>query len=277
MYLITGATGNVGSMIVHQMIQKDQKVRAFVRDPSKARAELGNKVELFSGNFEDIETFRAAALGIEGLFLVTTESDSFLEALPGLLQTANDTGVTNIVALSATADADSPAFFLRRHAAIDAIIRHYTPHATILHPDWFMQNFLAWMTSRNMVFPAGRGKTSFVDVHDVAEIAITCLKDARHAGYLYRPTGPEAMSFENVASRISQTLGRSFLYHDISPTVFAEQLQATGMEKWRADMQAEMTFALRAGVISPPTNDVMFVLGREPRSLDDFLSSNTEA
>ena len=71
-YLITGATGDVGSKVVDQLLQRGDRPRVFVRDAEKARPRFGERVDIFVGDLEDAETLKAALEGVDELFLVNT-------------------------------------------------------------------------------------------------------------------------------------------------------------------------------------------------------------
>jgi len=274
MLLITGATGNVGGEIVRSLNAAGRAPRIYVRDPAKAaRLSPGAKYEAVSGDFADLAAFRRALEGVEALFLVTTEDDAFIEGLADLMAAVRGAGVRRCVVLSATADMDSSVDFIRRHGEIERRIRQSGVEHTFLHPDWFMQNFDHFAAAGAINFPAGAGKTSFVDVRDVADLAIRCLIEPHHVGLTYSPTGPRAISFAEAALILSRSLGRLISYRDVPADQFAAGLIRAGLPAWRAQMQAGMTLGLRLGLISEPSQDVRFVLGRPPRSFEAYAAS----
>ncbi len=97
-YLITGATGDVGSKVVKQLLQSGEQPRVFVRDAEKARALLGEKVQVFVGDLGDAASLRAALEGIDALFLVN--SGPRIPALDDLAaKAAKDASVKHLVKL----------------------------------------------------------------------------------------------------------------------------------------------------------------------------------
>ena len=135
-----------------------------------------------------------------------------------------------------------------------------------------MQNFANFVALGMVAFPEGPGKTSFVDVRDVAEIAILALTEATHAARTYRLTGPDAMTVAQAAARISAVIGREIPFVGITPEQMRDAMIAQGAEQWYAEMNAEMTFAVRMGMSFSPSNDIEFLLGREPRSIETFAA-----
>ncbi|MEL6416124.1 MAG: NAD(P)H-binding protein, partial [Pseudomonadota bacterium] len=183
-------------------------------------------------------------------------------------------GIKRFVMLSAEGDPESDIFFVRRTGELEEIVRGTGLDWTFLRPDWFMQNFAGFVAAGMVAFPEGPGKTSFVDVRDIAEVAILALTAPGHTHRTYRLTGPDAMTFAQAASRISAGLGRDIPFVGITPEQMRDGLIAQGAETWYAEMNAEMTFAVRMGMSFSPSNDVEFLLGRKPRALETYVSDH---
>ena len=273
MILVTGATGNVGSEIARQLIARKVPFRIYVRDAEKAAAMIGTDgYDVAIGSFSDAEAFAAALNGITSLYMVTNQSDAFKADLKRMVAQIEAAGVERFVMLSAEGDPDSDIFFVRRTGELEAVVRASALNWTFLRPDWFMQNFANFVALGMVAFPEGPGKTSFVDVRDVAEIAILALTEATHGGRTYRLTGPDAMTFAQAAARISAVIGREIPFVGITPEQMRDALIAQGAEQWYAEMNAEMTFAVRMGMSFSPSNDIEFLLGRKPRSIERFAA-----
>lgn len=275
MILVTGATGNVGSEIARQLIARDTAFRIYVRDADKAAAMIGaDGYQTALGDFSDEAAFASALEGVDAVYMVTNQSDAFKADLQRMVQQVQQAGVGRFVMLSAEGDPDSDIFFVRRTGELEAIVRDTDLDWTFLRPDWFMQNFAGFVAAGMVAFPDGPGKTSFVDVRDIAEVAIKALTEAGHSGRTYRLTGPDAMTFAGAAARISAELGREVPFVTITPEQMRDGLIAQGAEAWYADMNAEMTFAVRMGMSFSPSNDVEFLLGRKPRTLEAYVSDH---
>lgn len=275
MILITGATGNVGSEIARQLIAQGVRPKIFVRDTDKLSDLIGiDGYDVAPGDFNDEAAFEAALEGVSAIYMVTNQSDAFRDALKRMVKQIEPKGIKNFVLLSAEGDADSDVFFVQRTGELEDIVKATNLPWTILRPDWFMQNFAGFVAMGMVAFPAGPGKTSFTDVRDVAEVAIKALTEAGHTHRTYRLTGPDAMTFEGAAKRISATLGREIPFVAISPDDLRDGLIAQGAEPWYAQMNADMTFALREGFSFSPSNDIRFLLGREARSIETFVADH---
>ena len=278
MLLVTGATGNVGSEIARQLIAKGIPFRIYVRDADKAANMIGSDgYEIALGDFDDDAAFATALEGITAVYMVTNQSETFkanLQRMTGQLERA---GIDRLVMLSAEGDPDSEIFFVRRTGELESIVRETDLNWTFLRPDWFMQNFAGFVAMGMVAFPEGPGKTSFVDVRDVAEIAIKALTESGHTHRTYRLTGPDAMTFAGATKRISGELGREIPFVGITPEDMRDALIAQGAEEWYAEMNAEMTFAVRMGMSFSPSNDIEFLLGRKPRSIETYTADHKQA
>ena len=275
MILVTGATGNVGSEIARQLIAKNVPFRIYVRDADKAATMIGAEgYEIALGDFSNEAAFASALEGVDAVYMVTNQSDAFKSDLQRMVRQAEQAGIKRFVMLSAEGDPESDIFFVRRTGELEEIVRGTSLDWTFLRPDWFMQNFAGFVAAGMVAFPEGPGKTSFVDVRDIAEVAIKALTETGHTHRTYRLTGPDAMTFAQAAARISAGLGRDIPFVGITPEQMRDGLIAQGAEVWYAEMNAEMTFAIRMGMSFSPSNDVEFLLGRKPRALETYVSDH---
>jgi uncharacterized protein YbjT (DUF2867 family) len=118
--------------------------------------------------------------------------------------------------------------------------------------------------------PAGGVKVAMIDPHDVAAVAARALATNVHEGKTHVLTGPEALTFEDVAARLSAVTGRMVEFVDVPEQAAREQMLENGMPGWMAELVLAAFKALRSGIAVDPTDGVRSVTGREPRSFAAF-------
>jgi uncharacterized protein YbjT (DUF2867 family) len=116
-----------------------------------------------------------------------------------------------------------------------------------------------------------QGKVAMIDVADIAAVAATTLTTTAHVGKAYLLTGPEALSYGDVAERLSRTLGRTVTYKNVPLTSMRDQLLALGMPAWHVDVQIDFSTALETGQASTVTSTVEDVTGRPAHTLEQFI------
>ena len=219
---VTGATGRIGSELVRELRARGLAVRALVHTPARATALTGQQVEMVPGDFADPDSLDRAVAGVEQVFLLSPPHPHQVQLQGNLVQAAQRAGVRHIVKLSALgASPDWPLPIPRWHWETEQQIEQAGFAFTHLRPNYFMQMILTLapqvIQQGTLVVPAGAGRVSMVDARDIAAVAVAVLVEPGHAGQVYEITGPEALSFVDVAQQLTATTGRPVKYVDISP------------------------------------------------------------
>jgi len=118
--------------------------------------------------------------------------------------------------------------------------------------------------------PSGDGRIGWVDVRDVAAVAVRALTEDGHEGKAYDITGPEALSFAEAAERISAATGRNIRYLDVPPEAARQGMLSSGMPEWQVDVSLALLAAVREGALDAITGTVATVGRVEPRSFADY-------
>ena len=275
MILVIGATGTVGSEVVRQLVATGERPRAVVRDPATARQQLGDQVEHVVGDLDRPETIAAALAGVDRVFLLTTQSSRQPEWERVVIGAAARTGVGQLVKLSVfRADEQSPLQVARQHGQAERVLAQSGLAATILRPVFFMQNLLAMVHDGAIATAAGDGRVAMVDARDIAAVAVATLTGGGHAGKTYTLTGPEALSFYQVASILSRQTGRPLRHVRVPPDKVRVALQGRGVAAWFADDMAKLHSMLAVGYEEVVTDDIHRVTGRPPRTLAQFAGDH---
>jgi len=281
MILVTGGTGTSGGEIVSQLAATGTPFRAMVRNPGKAAALRITGVEIAIGDLSKPETLGPALKGIDQVMLLLGSTPNQVELESNLVEAAKKAGIRHIVKLSAmTADPDSQSLFPRWHGQIEQQIRDSGIAWTFLRPTFFMQNLLglAGMVKQGTIYqPAADSKAAFVDTQDIAAVAVEALSEPGHEGYAYDITGPELLSYHDIARIFSEVLGKPVAYQDIPPIAAKQAMMGMGMPEWTADGVNQLMDQMRAGQYAKLSTAVEEVGKKEPVSLKAFLTEHAGA
>ncbi len=276
MILVVGATGQVGGAAIAELAELRAPVRALVRSSDKGRDLARRDVELAVGELEDTASLFAALQDVESVLLVSATDPRQVELQGNLVAAARRSGVAHIVKLSGLATSlDSPVRSGRWHAETEAAIVDSGIAYTFLRPPFFLQNLLRFASAvaERGVLPSRTDPATtiaMVDSRDVAAVAAKCLVEPRHRGCVYDVTGPEALTYGDVAGRLATLLGRRVERVRVPEHVGRENLLQQGPE-WQADLMLEFDRAFAAGLGAKVTGVVQDATGRPARDLDAFL------
>jgi uncharacterized protein YbjT (DUF2867 family) len=280
--LVTGATGNIGSRVVRELVERDVSVRAFVRDPDRAGAVLGDGVELATGDFADPATVRRALAGCDRLFLACANIPGQVDYETGAIDIAAQAGVERIVKLSAsTAAVDSPLLFPRRHGLIERHLLGSRMPAVLVCPSFLMHTLLmsaeAIRQTGRIHAPAGGALIAMVHPGDVAAAAAATLTEDGHEGARYVLSGPRAITYEEVAAHLSDATGRTIEFVDVPDGVARQGMLESGLPPDLADFLVRLFRALRQGLDERTNDTVRALTGAEPRDVAEFAREHAAA
>lgn len=276
--LITGATGNIGKELTKYLASKNIPFLAMVRSLDQAKVFDGLNfpgAEFISGDFNDPESLKNALKGIDKAFLLTNSSEQAQQQQIDFVNAAAHAGVKHIVKLSQwAADVNSPVRFLRYHAVIENLIKESGMAYTFLRPNLFMQGLLGFRETiirQNQFFGAiGDAKISMIDTRDIAAAAGEALSSSGHEGKIYNLTGPEALSHDQMAEKLSAVLGRKVEFIDITPKALKQTLLHVGFPEWQGEGLVEDYAHYKLGEASEVKSDVEDATGNEARNFDNF-------
>jgi uncharacterized protein YbjT (DUF2867 family) len=272
--LVTGATGNTGSVLVDLLTQRGAPVRVMVRDQGDAAKFDAARVSVVAADFDDARSIAAALAGADRAYLVTPSSEKAAGRQIRFAETAVDVGVRHLVVLSQfAAEPDSPVRFLRWHAEVERRVSALSIGHTFLRPNLFFQGLLAFAgtiaASSRFYAPIGQARVSAIDVRDIAAVAAVVLTEPGHEDQIYTITGPAAITHGQIAAALSSALGREITFVDASPQEFAEDLRKV-LPAWQADGLLEDYAHYARGEAAEVYPTVADVIGRQPLSIEQF-------
>jgi NAD(P)H dehydrogenase (quinone) len=275
--LVLGATGQVGSAVIAQLRGiATVEVTAAARNIVKAQA-LG--VPAVYLDLDKIETFAPALANVDRLFLVTGYTVDMLRQSKDLVCYAKRAGIQHIVHLGACGDDDTRVAHYGWHQFIERYIESSKMAFVHLRPEMFMQNLLGYggeryVTAGVIRHYVGPARLSWVDCDDVAAVAAQCLLDpAPHLGNTYR-LGYEALTYADIATLMTQTLGQPFRYEPRPPLEFLRNVLAAGAEpaymKCVFDSYTDFSNGLDEGA-DETFGNFEYLVGRKPRTFTQFV------
>jgi uncharacterized protein YbjT (DUF2867 family) len=278
--LVTGATGNVGREVIRLLSTQNHHAFAAVRNPIEAQKSFEDEACCVLFDFTNPDTFANAFNGINKLFLVRPPAIADIKKITPALEAASEAGVEQIVFLSIIgADRNR----IVPHYAIERAIEQLRIPATFLRASFFMQNLNTThcddIRLRDRLFmPAGKGKTSFIDVRDIAAVAVKVLTEPMDDGYsrkelrrAYELTGGTALHYQEVAEIFTAVLKRPIRYTKPSLPSFIWQMSRQGFPLPFVLVMAAIYTTTRFGLADTVTSDVQRLLDRPPLSMENYV------
>lgn len=257
--LVLGATGKTGRRIVRRLEAAGVPLRA------------GSRAGTPPFEWFDPSTWPAVLAGVRSAYvcfcpdLAIPEASGILEAFT---QSAKAAGVERLVLLSGRGEAGAVRC---ENLVVDSGIP-----TVRLRASWFSQNFsegplLGGVLAGEIVLPAGAAREPFLDVEDIADVAVAALTDAVHDGKLYELTGPRLLSLADAAAEIRDAAGRPVRYVPVTPEAFVEAFTPI-VGSSIAEFTAELCREVFDGRNESLTDGVERAVGRKPRDFREYCA-----
>lgn len=280
--LVTGATGTVGRLVVADLLARGASVRAAVTNPVRARTAVPAAADQVRFDFTDSSSWPAAFTGVDTVFVMRPPAlGNVRRDLVPALDAARAAGVRHVVVLSLQGAGRNR---IVPHAALEEWARGSGLGWTFVRPSFFMENLTGTHAGDvrdrdELCVPAGDGATSFVAAGDVAAVVTAALLDpGAHHGRAWTPTGPEALSYAEVAAVLSEVLGRPVRYTRPGVLRYALHARRTlGLPLPMVGVTTAIYTIARLGRAAGLTDDVRAVTGRAPVSFREWARQNVSA
>ena len=273
MILVTGATGNVASILIPMLLQSGQQVRALVHDEAKAQGLKDQGAEGVVADLEKPETLDAAVGGVDKVYLLTDNGPNGGQHGVNLIDAVKrSSGRPHIVRHGMFGDSRSR--ISTGHQQVEAALAESGLPVTIMGPTFAMQNT---MMGAQTVASAGQlywamddAKLAMIDLRDVAECATVVLTSDSHIGGNYVLTGPKAVSFHDVANALSSAIGKPVTYVNVPNEALVQSMTGMGFSEWTALGFAELMDGFKEGFAKEATDNVEMLTGHPARSIETF-------
>jgi uncharacterized protein YbjT (DUF2867 family) len=269
--LVLGGTGRTGSLVARKLAERGLKARTASRHGAEVPFDWDNPA-----------THGHALAGADRIYLVTPVMRvSYARLVSGFLDLAEACGVRHVTYLSAYGSDQAPPQVDIGAVELELMSRQAFT-SSVLRPAWVMQNFTDEhlpVVQDMITVPTGNGAEAFVDAADIAAVAAETLADPdAHAGAIYAPTGPEALTVAEVAGIIAGVAGRPVSHNDIDSGAWINGAIAAGVVPPGYRVMLDwLTATIASGHGSRPNDDVRRVTGSPPASFADFAHRNARA
>jgi NAD(P)H dehydrogenase (quinone) len=275
--LITGANGKIGGFLIPSIVTNSNVcVRTFSRNEALVSRFQKTNVECVTGCFENAAEVRAAVNDVDTIVLITPANPHATTQAEMVVSAAKQAGVRKIIRVSVfKAAVDGPTSVTKLHGETDKLIRLSGMAYTILRPGFFMQNLLflacqSIVAEGKIYFGTGEGKFGMIDLRDIADCIEQIIVSNGYDNEVLTLTGPESISFQDIADQLSRISERPIDYVPITAAEVEQWIQAKDLGSWYATVMRQLCeqYAKNWGRIT--TNSVERITGRSARSFDTF-------
>lgn len=277
--LVTGATGKLGRLIVERLVALGQPVRVFTRRPETARSLFGETVQIATGDFGDRASLEAAVGGVGRLLLLSPISTRLVTDQIAVVDAAVAANTTRIVKISGSDWTIEPAgnsISGAAHAAVEQHLNSLPVETVSLRPNAWMQVSLAntitrAITSSQVIAPNLSAGIGYIDARDIADVAVHQLLADRIRGRTLNITGPDIVSFKQIAALLTAALDRPVAALEKPPQA------ASGDGDFEHRAVAQFVRLIAADLAAVTTDVVPTLLGRSPRIVAGFILEQVAA
>jgi uncharacterized protein YbjT (DUF2867 family) len=281
--LVIGGRSKIGSALLEGLHARGERVRALTR-PSEDAASFPDGVDVVVGDLADPPSLGGAVADVDKVLLLCGPAPNEVDLNRNAIDAAADADVELLVRCSILgADSTSQAAFVRDHGACDEYLRSSGLDYAIVRPNMFMQNIPESTIPSvdgqgNFYANAGEARISMVDTRDVAAVAAVLLTEPGHEGDEVDVTGPEALSYHDVAAKLTNSMGRQVNYVPVPDDAVRQALAGYGMGEWLVESLVELFQEYGRsgtdGYASVVSDAVERLTGKPPRSLDALIAES---
>lgn len=274
--LVIGASGKTGRHVVAGLVSRGGTVRAASRKPEQLDIVGADRARF---DWDDESTWGPALEGVDGVYLVKPQSADVVEIVARFLDSMKAARAGRLVFLSECATQTRSDDITERH--VERVVEASGLEWTILRPSWYMEDivddeFFGPMVrnGRIIVMTTGGSATAWIDARDIAEVAAEVLVNGGAAGQALDLTGPEALSLDQLAERISAAAGDHVKAIEESVLEAEARMRADGFDEGFVAYITRIGESIIAGYTATVTGEVERVTGRPPRNIDSFLAEH---
>jgi len=279
--LITGATGNVGHALL-QKLRDEENVNIYAagRSIEKMKKQIDNdSINYVKHDFKDKSTYESALVNIDTVFLMRPPAISKVKKyIRPFLVKIKENKIKQVIFLSLQGAEKN---IVVPHHRVEKYIKNLNIPYTFLRPSFFMQNLSTThqkeIKEKNEIFiPAGKGKTNFIDIRDIAAAARKVILEDGHINKAYKLTGPENLDYYEIAEVMSEILNKKIEYKDPSIFQFFKRKRQEGYSIIHTLVMIGLYSASKYGSVAKKTDEFKQLMERKPITFKEFVRDHKE-
>lgn len=280
MLAVTGATGNLGRLVIEHLLDEGvepSNIVAAVRSPEKAADFADRGVEVRKADYTLPDTLESAFEGVDRLLLISSnEVGRRVDHHRNVVEAAKEADV-DFLAYTSIVHADtSPIQLAAGHRATEELIHDSGIPFTFLRNGWYIENYTEQLDQAldqgALYGSAGDGRISGATREDYAAAAATVLIGEGHEGAVYELGGDEAFTMDELAAEISEQSDTEVVYHDLPADEYTEVLQEAGVPEVYAEMLADSDQGVAEGHLYVESDDLRQLIGRPTTPLSEAVA-----
>ena len=279
--LITGATGNVGFALLKKLNDEENiNIYAAGRSIEKMKKQIdNNSINYVKHDFKDESTYESALANIDTVFLMRPPAISKVKKyIRPFLVKIKEQKINQVVFLSLQGAEKN---IIVPHHRVEKYIKNLNIPYTFLRPSFFMQNLSTThqkeiKENKEIFIPAGKGKTNFIDIRDIAAAARKVILEDGHINKAYELTGPENLDYYEIAEMMSEVLNQKIKYKDPSVFKFFKRKRQEGYSIIHTIVMIGLYSASKYGSVAKKTDDFKQLVGRKAITFKEFVRDHQE-
>lgn len=280
MYAITGATGQLGRLVINALLKTvpADRIVAAVRDPAKASDLAQRDIVVREADYNRPDTLPMALAGVDRLLLISsTEVSGRLPQHRSVIKAAQRVGVS-LIAYTSMLHADtSPARLAVEHRQTEEVIAASGLPAVILRNGWYTENHLmalpAALEHGAFIGAANEGRFSSAARQDYAEAAAVVLTSEDQAGRTYELAADQAFTLAEFAAKVSRQSGKAIAYNDLAGAAYEGVLTSAGLPADLAAILADADIAASRGALFDDGGAMSRLIGRPTTPLESIVAA----
>ncbi|MEE9954314.1 SDR family oxidoreductase [Enterobacter quasihormaechei] len=280
MIAITGATGQLGQLVIEELLKTvpASQIVAIVRNPAKADAFSQRGIVVRQADYTDQAAFTTALNGVDKLLLISSSEVGQRAAQhQNVINAAKAAGV-KLIAYTSLLHADtSPLGLHVEHVETEKALAESGVPYTLLRNGWYTENYLASVPPalEHGVFigAAGEGKIASATRADYAAAAAKVISEEGHTGKVYELAGDSAWTLSELTAELSRLSGKPVAYQNLSEADFAAALKGAGLPAGLADMLADSDTGASKGGLFDDSRTLSKLIGRPTTPLAESIKA----